>query len=882
LSIAARDTFGAVWYVARALRTYEKALFAFSLSFSACAGNNGGDRTRPPTLASSKPVDTAPQGVPRLSAASIARVPAGTFGPYLGMGARGGLSVWASMESGARSWFARAYSARGDALGEAVRLGEAPSELGLVTIRALHEGFALLSTHKVSDGEVVELSILSDTGAKVAGPTGVGRATGSLLWVEAIPNPHGASILWAASGAGRAEIWSAEINTKADLMGSPRLLSRDAGAWQAAPFGKGFALGVMHVGKASGAHGPIDLTLVNGPDAPLTPIVVNSEASADLDLDLAALGDHVVLAWSDHRGGENRVFSSVVDQNGKITAAAAPATPPLGEQAILRVVPAVDGSTRGYLAWEELDAQTATHRNFQVAEFQANGRVSSPRGLLEYWKMDGSTPEIAATAHGVAALTLAPLCEHDAECTSVSLIAPEFLEFDTSFAVRSTEAVWPLAAKAPASLAWNLTCPSDACFALSAESGTPSAVSLTRLEHRSDAYRAPAERVELPPPPRIIGDEALAETAPLSQIALTETSAGTLLGWITDFDPTTPWVKLKKPTSDGRYEPLRARLDLQAFNANEPFAPLADAENLSQRAHSLGGVALSSTPQQNDALVGWAGIDNGQPQVFLTLVDKFGKKQAQRMLTHKTGELNDIATLSSGADYFVAWVDERSSDPELYATKVNHALNRIAPEQRITQAPGAATDVSLVATRAGALAVWADARESEQPGAADIYAVALRAADAARVAPEICVQKTRAHSFSPMARGYGNHTLVAWLEAAAETGSDEPAHVSFAELDDAAHVVGSVQNVSLPAGTPVTLGLDCSEHVCHAVVSVDDNSHGELYALTFRDGKASSAVRIHSGSSAPSSVAPVVHGREVYVADVQQGRAHVRRLLLDW
>jgi hypothetical protein len=864
------------------VRFHKKALLALSLSFPACAGRTGNEPVRPATLRASKPADAGPAIAPKLAATTIARVPPGTFGPYLGMSARDGMSVWASLEAGARTWFSRPLSARGETVGDIVRLGEAPSELGLVTVRAMHDNFTVLSTHKVSDGEVVDLSILSDRGAKLAGPTGVGRATGSLVWVEAIANARGASVLWAASGAGRAEIWAAEINTKAELTGQPRLLARDAGAWQAVAFGKGFALGVVHVGKAGGAHGPIELTLVSDPSLPLAPIVVNSEASADLDLDLAALGDEIVLAWSDHRGGENRVFSAAVDQNGKIIAKPAPATPPLGEQAVLRVVPAAEGSSRDYLAWEALDAQTPTHRTFQVAEFQANGRVSSPRGLFEYWKMDGSMPEITATPRGVAVLTLAPVCERGAECTQASLVAPEFLEFDTGFVVRSTEPVWPEAARTPAVLAWNLTCPNQACFTLNAEGGAQPAVSLARLEHRSDAYRAPAERVDLPPPPRIVSDEALAETAPLSQIALTETSAGSLLGWITDFDPTTPWVKLKKPTADGRYEPLRARLDLQAFASGEPFAPLAGPENLSLRAHSLGGLALSSNAHQNDALVAWAGLDNGQPQVFLTMVDKLGKKQAQRMLTHKTGELSDIATLQSGADYFVAWIDERNSDPELYATKVNHALNRIAPEQRITQAAGAATDVSLVTTHSGVLAIWADARDSEAAGAADIYAAALRSSDAGRVAAEVCVQKTRTHSFAPAAREHGKNTAVAWLEAAADTGSDEPAHVSFGELDDTGHLIGAVQNVPLAAGTPVTLGLDCADAVCHALVSADDNGRNLLYALTFSDGKASSAMRIRSGAGAPSSVAPVIHGRDVYVADTQQGRAHVRRLLLDW
>ncbi|HEY5372084.1 MAG TPA: hypothetical protein VIK01_00295 [Polyangiaceae bacterium] len=855
------------------------ACLVLVLSLSGCGGGDANILANAPDAPKQAP-NQPPPGAPRLSAAAIARVPAGTFGPYLGMRAEGGLALWASMEAGARTWFARPLSGRGATSGPAVSLGEAPSELGLVSVRPLRDGFALLSTHKTSDGEVVELSVLSATGARIAGPTSLGRTPNSLLWVEAIPNGSGASVLWAASGAGKAEIWTADINQRAELAGSPRLLARDAGAWQAVAFGKGIALAVTHVGKGSGAHGPIELTLLGGAEA--APIVVNSEISADLDLDMAALGEELVLAWSDHRGGENRVFSAAVNGAGKLVASAAPATPPLGEQAVLRVIPPTPGGQRGYLAWEELDAQAPSHRSFQVAELQANGRVSSPRGVFEYWKMDGSMPEIAATSRGVAVLTLAPICERDEPCTTISPIAPEFLELDRNFTVQSNEPLWPASSQSPTNLAWNLTCPNDACFALSAENGVPSAVALTRLEHLSNAYRAPASRVELPPPPRISGDEALAETAPLSQIALTETSAGTLLGWITDFDPTTPWVKLKKPTADGRYEPLRARIDLQGFAASEPFAALSAPENLSLRAHSLGGIALSSNPQQADALVAWAGLDGGQPQVFLTLVDKQGKKTAQRMLTHKTGDLNDIATLQSGADYFVAWVDERSSDPELYATKVNHALNRIAPEQRITQAPGAATDVSLVATKSGALAIWADARESEQAGSADIYATALRGTDAARVAPEAAVQKTRAHSFAPVARAHGAGAVVAWLEAAADNAEGEPAHVSFAQLDEAGRVVGSVESAPLGAGNPVTLGLDCNEQLCHAIIAVDANAHGELYAVSFEAGKASTAVRLRSSMSAPSSVAPIVRGRDVYVADVQQGAAHVRRLRLDW
>jgi len=871
-----------LWYV-RAVRFSRVVSGSILLALGACGGARAGDEGSrlPPPVATAKVA--APTGAPRLASAAIAQVPGGTFGPYLGMGAHGGLSVWASAEANGRGWFARAVNAQGRFPAESVRIADAPNELGLVTVRAFRDDFALLATHKTSDGEVIELSLLSAAGARLAGPVAMGRALSDVLWVELMPSAHGATILWAASNKGRAEIWAANVSERGALRDNGRLLTRDVGAWQAVPFGAGFALGVTHVGKESTQHGPIELLQVgDGEAAPIT-TVVNAETTADLDLDLAPLGAQIVLAWSDHRGGENRVFSASVDAQGKLTAAPAPATAPLGEQALLRVIGSPDGKSRAYLAWEDLSEQGAQHRSFQVAAFEPSGRVSGVRGRFEYWKMDGSVPEIATSAAGVSVLTLAPICLRGEECQKSAPIVPAFVSFDQNFALTANEPLRLEGRPGAAALAWNLTCPTEACFSLTAEHGVPSNIALAKLEHRSDSFRAPAERVELPPPPRIVSDEALAETEPLARIALSSSSAGNLLGWLSDFDPTTPWVKLKKATADGRFEPLRAHLDLQLFGASAPYAALAGPENLSLRAHSLGGISLTSDATKAETLVAWAGLDGGQPQVFLTQVDKVGKKLAQRMLTHKTGDLGDITTLGVGPDYLVAWVDERSGDPELYATKVNHALNRVAPEQRLTEAPGSATDLSLVTTHSGVLAVWADARETEHPGWADIYTAALRPNDASRIAPEICVQKTRAHSFSPVARANGKNTLVAWLEAVSEAG-DEPAHVSFAELDDSGKLVGDVQNVALPSGSPATLGLDCAEHEpgCHALVTVESSGRAELLAISYRGGKASSAVRVQSSSGAPSSVPPVIHGREAYVADQREGRGHVRRLLLDW
>src|SRR6185436_2596475 len=109
-------------------------------------------------------------------------------------------------------------------------------------------------------------------------------------------------------------------------------------------------------------------------------------------------------------------------------------------------------------------------------------------------------------------------------------------------------------------------------------------------------------------------------------------------------------------------------------------------------AHSIGGVALAAgDPAKKEALLVWAAIDNKQPQVFATALDKTGKKLLQKMITRRTGELSDVAVAFAGDGYLLSWIDERNGDPELYAAKLNRLLQRAGPERRLTSSKGAAT-----------------------------------------------------------------------------------------------------------------------------------------------------------------------------------------------
>jgi hypothetical protein len=379
----------------------------------------------------------------------------------------------------------------------------------------------------------------------------------------------------------------------------------------------------------------------------------------------------------------------------------------------------------------------------------------------------------------------------------------------------------------------------------------------------------------------VASDVLLRAGSPLSQIAVGELSGRSLVGYVTDFDPTTPWQKLKKPAEDGRLEPLRARIALRAFASDGARAALADEQVVSLRAHSLGGLGLlTDASSAKESLALWTGFDKGDPQVFLTFVGPDGKRGQQRMLTRKSGEASDVAGLTVDGGYLVAWVDERSGDAEIYATRVSRTLEKTSPEQRITTADGAASELLLTRVGGRPYAVWADARAAEQPGWADIYGAFLRPTDASRDGGEHRLSSTRPHSFAPKVAELGDTPVLAWLEEAAD---DAPASVRIATLSTSGELSGNVSVVPIEAGAPRGLGISCKDVSCHLAVTIEAEGRGELYGFEWRPSAESHPNKL-SGLGAPgaAAVAPLVRGNLIYVADVRDGQGLVRRLGIEW
>jgi len=817
-------------------------------------------------------------GIPALRSTAIAKVPDGTFGPYLGQGRDGALVAWAAAEGERRGWYAAAVDPAGALRGPVARIADAPSDVGLVVVRggADTPGFTIVSTRRTALSEWVEVTLVGAKGQLVAGPRPLAELHGHVLWVEAVPLGERRLVLWAAPNEELADIQGVVVGPRGDPEGDPSTLVSGVKAWQVVAFGTGMALGTV------GSDGRVALTFSDGRfDARGKPLVVSSAGRAESDFDLAVVGDALLVGWSDARDGESRVYRAIVGADHAVRVPEGPLTPPLGEQALVRLV-SRRGASRAWAAWESLGERQGDTRVFDLAGIDASGRTTPERARVELAAED-AVPEIAAVGDGVAALTLASACARGEACDEDADVMPTFVRFGANLAVQASE---PLRLEglqgAPAELGWGLSCGETSCFALAALGDAPAPVFLAALERRSDAWRPAGRVLGAEPPPRIRENRVLVKTEALSDLALVKIGSGSLAGYLTEFDPATPWVKLKRPAPDGRYEPLRARLAFLGLRGDG--SPLGAEQVLSLRAHSLGGIALAAGAPGSDVLAAWTGVDAGQPQVFLTVIGADGAHHAQRMLTRKSGDASDVAAVPTGKGWLVAWVDERDHDPELYATRVDEKLARVGNEHRLTNAPGPATQVTLAELGDTAVVAWADARDPSQPGEADIFLERLNTRDATPIGNERRVLATRGHSFAPAIGRLGQGLVLIWLERGA---ADVPgsAGVLLQRLDGAGELAGEPERLALPEGEPTALAVNCVTDACRLVVAARSGEEAMLFGGVRRAmGEPVPLKRLVAlGSRSAAGVPLALAGEELLYADAtDDGVWRVRRALLDW
>lgn len=850
---------------------------------AACAGR-APEPTPLPRKAASAPAAAENEPV-SLRAAELAEIPSVTFGPYVGVRPDGALVVWASVTAGKRRFNVVPLSAEGRPRGEPLAIADAPEEIGLVQARPYGSGYLVLYTERKTNDETLRALCLGADGKPLAEASTLSTLSGQGLWADAIATDAGILVV-SASRAGRGQN-SAEISAIALANGcrgqAPVTIAKDALAWQAAPLGQGALVAMVRASSgATPGFGTVDAVVLDGDGKERARLPLTREPTAELDLDAIAFGERALIAFSDKRGLEPRVVTALVDAKGALVAPVAPLTPADGEQTLVRLVPGAAPAT-GFVAWENLRGAGSTTRKLELSALDASGKLAGHRAELEYVSDDGGVPELVASQRGLSALTLAPACPRSGECTSRTG-TPFYVEFDPALNPIAAEPLRlePLDGRR-AELGFGLGCTSKRCFALAALARAPAPVFATELEARSNAWRVPARRIDTSTRPRVVQDHALTQADTVADFSVAAMNGATYLSHITDFDSSIPWKPLLKPAPDGRFEPLRATITLErpASGLDKP-APVPSSP-ISMRADSLGGVSLAKgNADASKLLLAWAGLDRAEPQVFLTLVDKEGKKEAQRMFTRKQGAMGDIAVAWVDDGWVVAWVDARAGNPSLFAAKANFHLNRVTREFQLTPPQSSASEVALTFAAGTLYAVYADARGNDALGRAEIYARKLDPRDASPLADELRLSNTREHSFSPAVSASEDGSFgVAWLEQAPSEGGN--AAVAGRRL--VKDVPSELSTTRIAEGEPRALGLACEKQTCRLALTLELEAEREaaLGVSTFTPAGIGDVVRVLDLDGARGlSVAPKVVGDSLLFVSASNEKATVRKALVAW
>jgi hypothetical protein len=791
--------------------------------------------------------------------------------------------VFAAFDGKSGSFSGVPVSARGEPLGPIRSLGPVSESLRLVAVRPSQTGFVVVYTEVVKEGESVSALCIDAKGQPQGAPTLIASLSGRAMWLETQPVAGGSLVFYGGlpdESKLVVEIGAVPLDAKC-RPGERVWLTRDARAWQITPFGAGAMLALVRPG--GGAGGDVEAVTVDASGRPAGALSISRDGTAEADVDAVRVGDSVMLAWTDRRGLEPRLYGATLDAAGKLSAPPHALTPPEGEQALLELVAPGNGGKLAYVAWENLsERRPPGGRIFQLAALDASGALLGARARLEYASLDGLAPELAASRRGLAALTLAPLCRKNERCDG-SRVAPTFVELDPNFGLLAAEPLrLDALGGAAAEHGFNLACASGDCLALAALRREPAPVFSVELGARTSAFRAPVERVDPGKTPRVLTLEALASRSSCAAFSIEKAGDQEFLATITDFDPTTPWRRLTKPAPDGRYEPLRAQIALDRLGVGPKGVEPARAAPISLRAHSLGGVTLApGSPERGDLLVAWAGVDQGVPQIFLTLVAKSGDRLNQHMLTRKKGDLGEIAATWVGDGWIIAWVDERSGDLEVFAAKVDTKLNRVGLEQRITEAPGAAAEPALAYDGSAVRVVWSDARSPDEPGHGDIFSALLGPRDAARIGPELRLATTRAHSFSPSVRAHAGGFAVAWGERGED--ANESGTVAFVHVG-ADRTVSPLRTLGAAGGEPRSVGLDCAGARCRLGVILERANEASLAVATVASetDPATFVPVLSLLGSAGAAVPPVIRGDDVLFVDGDGNAALLRRAKLAW
>lgn len=828
-----------------------------------------------------------------------------TIGPFFarrGTGAgAAGLVAWVSgAEGSGRRVIVVSIDANGVPRSGETVVANVSVDTTMLVVRPMRgpaPGFILAWTSLTDRGESLFSIAVDDAGQPRNKPVELTRTTDDVVWIDVLPTALGALALWAEeTREGDANLVAAPLNTDGKVHGSPTRVARGIVGWHAIELPTGVGVSLVAAapdepkmklkanGRSARSGGALSFHRLDIDGHPTTePVTITTKPIVSGDVEVTRDGSRVAFAWTDRSAEEPSISIAAVDDKNVVS----PPRKLASARGGASLLSLTSGNAGLAILFEAPARRKGESRHVHVA------RVL-PELVLERrpLSLDIAThvqPELAATSSGFAVLATMADCEPDSpSCANAKTVAT-LLRADDKLGVVQRE---PLDFQAdPATMGWGLTCDGDACFALAASPGSPGSPSRIRTATvRSRINRTPTSPKSSPAVegPHVVDIAAVASGESIVDIATArfgETSLVALLGAASE--SVTPQRSGTRGAEARVAKVAGVTLTTRVVDENGATStPIV----ISKRALPIGGVAIAGTDKPEDGgAIAWVARENGDPEVHVTRIDKRGKRTNDVQLTTTKGDASDVTITWAGNGWIVAWVDGRDGNGEVYATKVSLDLSRIAREERITRAPGDASDLVALPHNDTIWLAWADSRESPRDGIADIYVTAVRTRDAKRAFEEQRIVPTAAHSRTPHLASSPNEgeTYVAWIEEA-PMGSATPTSSGYgafwAKLDAAGKPTEKPTRVPLAGDGAATSVVIEATPSLHAVVarSTPDAISLDAIDLATPSPRASSLLALDGPPSL--DVALVLDGNALYFNDdgPQKVDRRARRAHLSW
>jgi len=752
-------------------------------------------------------------------------------------------------------------------------------------------------------GEALSVTGVTATGKPRSPAVEVARTKDDIVWIEVVPTPRGEVAVWVEetrdSGG---NLFAIALDAEGKPRGLPSVVVRGILGWQAVATANGAGIAILtrkaQNDDAAKATTTIAWLRLDAEARAIgTPLVIGTSTQRVVDIDVARVGPRFVFAWTRRGAPEPEVMVATVDADGTPASLTPPRsiTTRSGGASLVDAVSGIGPSDPGVLAWEETTHLARGTRRLHLVPLPVAGFADSAgaatvaHGESAVLEVDtAGVPEIVPLEQGYGVLARLRTCAEPpilgVPCDD-PVPAPTFVRLDSHFAVTQTQPIFVDQTQNRATLAWGLSCNGPECLVLAAGAESPVEVRVVRIAPETNRFRAPVPAAPSPDAPHVVAVDTLASSDLYSELSVASVKGVPLLASIT----TESVAK-----TDGY---VGATVSVSPLDGSGMAR--GSSVVLTKHARPEGGVAVAAAEGISGGAVAWVGRENGHAAVHVTRVDANGKRTNDIQLTTAGGETSDVALAWAGGGWIVAWVDTRDGNGEVYATKVDPELRRIAREVRITNAPGDASDVAVLAEpgKDGPIVwiAWADPRESPRDGMADIYVTRVKGSDVTPLGPEQRVLATVPHSRSPelapgtaMGNAAGGVSL-AWIEEA-PAGAD-PAGASvygamIGALDEQGKLVGDPYRTrGAGEGFPTSIAIDRVGDFLHVALVRSTRDDVFLDAMTLGGAVVQRPFALFGLEGPPSmDVAIGILGDGIYFNDQFEGSTdgRIRRATVEW